>query len=85
MLINYTDKTNLDTQPSVPLANKVTDDDMNEIKTVVNANAGLLEDITGEIVWSNPSPTSAFASQTITFNANDCDLFLWLFKRTSGL
>ena len=37
--ITYTDKVALNENPSVALINKVTDDDMNEIKSVVNNNA----------------------------------------------
>ena len=43
MKINYQDKVAIDLQPGVPRKNKVTDEDMNEIKTVVNANADTLD------------------------------------------
>ena len=36
--ITYDDKSYLDENPSIPDVNKVTDDDMNEIKSVVNTN-----------------------------------------------
>lgn len=36
--ITYTDKVTLNEQPSISAENKVTDDDMNEIKNVVNTN-----------------------------------------------
>ncbi len=38
MQITYNNKSFLNQNPSIPNANKVTDDDMNEIKNVVNAN-----------------------------------------------
>lgn len=38
MQITYNNKSFLNQNPSIPNANKVTDDDMNEIKSVVNAN-----------------------------------------------
>ena len=41
--IQYTDKQNIRTNASVPEINKVTDQDMNEIKNVVNENADDLE------------------------------------------
>lgn len=44
--ITYTDKETLNEQPSIADVNKVTDDDMNEIKLVVNTNAGKVGDIT---------------------------------------
>lgn len=37
--ITYTDKVALNENPNVADINKVTDDDMNEIKSVVNNNA----------------------------------------------
>ena len=42
-LITYTDKQAIGTQPSIPDINKVTDSDMNEIKSVVNTNANELD------------------------------------------
>lgn len=39
MQITFTDKTNMDTKPDIPSTQKVTDDDMNEIKRVVNNNS----------------------------------------------
>lgn len=46
-LITYADKQAMGTQPSIPEVNKVTDSNMNEIKSVVNANANyLLESMT---------------------------------------
>lgn len=44
--ITYSDKQAMGTQPSIPDENKVTDSDMNEIKSVVNNNASILQDIT---------------------------------------
>lgn len=76
MQITWTDKTNLDTQPSIPRANKVIDDDMNEIKTVVNTNDGLREDITGHILWTNENPTSPITTDTnITLADDDYDIY----------
>lgn len=43
-LITYADKQAMGTQPSIPEVNKITDSNMNEIKTVVNANANTLEE-----------------------------------------
>lgn len=42
--ITYSDKQAMGTQPTIPDVNKVTDADMNEIKSVTNNNASVLED-----------------------------------------
>ena len=46
MKINYQDKEFINADLSTPNKNKVTDDDMNEIKYVVNSNADTLDDTT---------------------------------------
>lgn len=43
--IEYQNKEGIIDDPEIPRKNKVTDEDMNEIKTVVNNNADALEDI----------------------------------------
>ena len=43
--ITYTDKETLNEQPSIADKNKVSDDDMNEIKRVVNINADKVGDL----------------------------------------
>lgn len=45
-LITYADKQAIGTQPSIPEVNKITDSNMNEIKSVVNANANDLVEST---------------------------------------
>lgn len=62
-LITYADKQAMGTQPSIPEVNKVTDSNMNEIKSVVNTNANnLVESMTystNEIVvgtWIDNKP-----------------------------
>lgn len=46
-LITYADKQAMGTQPSIPEVNKITDSNMNEIKSVINANANeLVESMT---------------------------------------
>jgi hypothetical protein len=45
-MITYDNKSTLNPQPSVANVNKVTSDDMNEIKSVVNTNYGEVGDIT---------------------------------------
>lgn len=76
MQITWTDKSNLDTLSSVPRANKVIDDDLNEIKTVVNTNDGLLSNVTGHILWTNENPTSPITTDTnITLADDDYDIY----------
>ena len=36
-----------------------------------------------KLLWSNPNPTSAFASQNITLSSDDYDLLLCVYKRTT--
>ena len=43
--ITYADKSNINTS-SVPATNKISDSDMNELKSVVNSNANLMGDLT---------------------------------------
>lgn len=50
MKLEYEDKVNLITSP-LPRKNKATADDFNDIKEVVNKNAG-------DLLWENESPTS---------------------------
>lgn len=77
MKIEYENKVNLNTSP-LPRRNKVIDADMNEIKNVVNANAG-------ELLWENSSPTSDFAGQSIPFGeTNNYEWYRIVFKPTSA-
>lgn len=57
MKITYENKVNLNTS-ALPRRNKVIDDDLNEIKSVVNQNAGTL-------LWTNPNTTSGMTNGTI--------------------
>lgn len=76
--ITYSTKSDINTT-ATPEVNKITAADMNEIKTVVNDNADLLSNITGTILWTNPSPTTDFSAQTITLSSDDYDVleFFW--------
>lgn len=47
--ITYTDKVSLDDQPSVAEVNKITDSNMNEIKTIVNAACDQIDENTDNI------------------------------------
>lgn len=72
MKLDYEDKVDLKTS-SVPRKNKVTADDMNEIKQVVNHNAS-------ELLWTNENPDDDFAIQTITLPENNYQFYRIEFK-----
>lgn len=88
--ITYSNKSYINQNPSIAETNKVTDTDMNEIKSVVNANANIVGDssdlneadvitainnIKGQILWTNPHPTSNFAAQSITLSSSNYDIY----------
>lgn len=77
--ITYDDKSYLNQNSDIADVNKVNDSDMNEIKSVVNNNATELTNITGQILWTNPNPTSNFVAQTITLNSDDYDMYEVIF------
>lgn len=39
-----------------------------------------INSLTSKILWTNPSPTSNFASQNITLSSSDYDMLLWIFS-----
>lgn len=91
--ITYTNKVALNENVEIPNINKITDDDMNEIKNVVNNNDDELAtintkvtNITGQILWTNPNPTSSFTEQTITLSSGDYDFYevYCVYSNTSG-
>lgn len=51
--IQYQNKVALNTNPEIADINKVTDNDMNEIKSVVNNNANLLHNLRGSGIYNN--------------------------------
>lgn len=73
--ITYANKSALNPQPSIADENKVTDANMNEIKSVVNnaidqvdANTTNIGNITGTILWTNPNPNNLFPAQSINLS-----------------
>lgn len=78
--ITYSDKADINVNANVPDINKVKADDMNEIKTVVNASVNQTNGLTGQILWTNNSPTADFGAQTINFSSSDYDMTNWIFK-----
>lgn len=80
--ITYANKVAINENPEISDINKITDSDMNEIKNVVNNNDDelitintKLTNITGQILWTNSSPTSTFEAQTIILSSGDYDFY----------
>lgn len=80
--ITYANKVAINENAEISDINKVTDNDMNEIKNVVNNNDDelitintKLTNITGQILWTNSSPTSTFEAQTIILSSGDYDFY----------
>lgn len=65
--IEYDEKVDLNTT-QVANINKVSANDLNEIKGVVNNNSVILQNTLGKSLWENPNPTASFSSQTITLS-----------------
>ena len=89
--ITYSNKSTLNPQPSIASKNKVTSDDMNEIKQVVNENddtlisqGNTINNIKGTILWTNPNPNSVFTTQNITLDSDDYDILEIYMKLNSG-
>lgn len=64
--ITYDDKVYINQNENIPNINKVNDDDMNEIKSVVNNNANELNNLMPTILYDN----SDGSSSDITLNDN---------------
>lgn len=75
--IGYADKQFLHENAEIPDINKVRDEDMNEIKEVVNNNANELTNLSLIKLWENPNPTATFNNQTITLSSEDYDYLIW--------
>lgn len=58
----------------------VTANNLNEMQNILGNNFQLK----GKILWQNQDPSSSFDTQTITLENNDCDMLLWLFKRSNS-
>lgn len=68
--IQYQNKVALNTNPEIADINKVTDNDMNEIKSVVNNNANEFNNYQKNkiVLWENSDTTTNFATQTVTLS-----------------
>ena len=65
--IEYDEKVDLNTT-SVANINKVSANDLNEIKAVVNNNSVILQNTLGNKLWENQNPSASFSAQTITLS-----------------
>lgn len=82
--ITYSDKSDINVNSSVPSTNKVQATDMNEIKSVVNNNADVMNGLKGTILWTNPSPNNNFAATQITLSSGDYDFLEIYYYEWSG-
>lgn len=79
--ITYANKVNLNENSGIAEINKITDANMNEIKSVVNNNATELSNLKPVLLWTNPSPSTEISSNTsITLNSDNYDFILWIFR-----
>lgn len=58
----------------------VTANNLNEMQNILNNNVSNGFQSKGTILWTNPSPTSSFASQTITLSSDDYDFLLFVYR-----
>lgn len=80
-MITFQNKVALNENPDIPEVNKITDDNINDLKAGINTNETNLNtlntkvtNITGQILWSNSDPSGDFASQTISLSSSDYDV-----------
>lgn len=81
--ITFNNKVTLNPQPSIARENKVIDDDINEIKSVVNGNDNIVTGLKGTILWTNPSPTNNWTSANATLSSSDYDVIEWYFRSST--
>lgn len=79
-MITFQDKIALNENPDIPEINKITDDNINDLKAGINTNETNLNtlntkvtNITGQILWTNSNPSNSFSNQTITLSSGDYD------------
>lgn len=84
-LITYANKVALNKNPDVPEINKVTADNMNEIKNVINNAINeinkSISNLSGKILWTNSNPDIAINENTdITLSSSDYDMLEIYYK-----
>lgn len=53
-----------------------------DILDLINEKETEINNIKGKVLWTNSSPTSAFANQTITLSSGDYEMYEIIFKPT---
>lgn len=84
-LITYADKVALNENPNVAEINKVTADNMNEIKNVINNVTDeinkSISNLSGKILWANSNPNIDINENTdITLSSSDYDMLEIYYK-----
>lgn len=90
--ISYSNKSNINANSSIAVTNKVTDADMNEIKSVVNNNATetstnttKVSNLIGFVLWTNSNPGASISSDTnITLSSSDYEWYEIIFRPSTN-
>lgn len=83
-MITFQDKVSLNTDPSIPEINKITDQNINDLKAGVNTNETTISNIKGSILWANPDSTQEITEATnITLSSSDYDVLEVFFDQRS--
>ena len=73
-MITFQDKVAINENPDISSINKITASDMNSIKAGINTNETTINQIKGNILWTNSDPTVNFNDQTIELSSSDYDV-----------
>lgn len=94
-MITFQDKIALNENPDIPEINKITDNNINDLKAGINTNETNLNtlntkvtNITGQILWTNSNPSNSFSNQTITLSSGDYDeigIYYYDYRVTKGM
>lgn len=89
--ITYDTKVALNPQPDIANENKVTDSDMNEIKTIVNdaidqvdTNTTDIAGLKGSILWTNSNPSTAISTTTINLSSSNYDILEVFYQHSTS-
>lgn len=83
MAVNLIDSTDIEVTQTGDNIQLNTTVDMQTMESNVSTNTSNIANITGQILWTNPNPTSNFAGRTVTFSSNDYDM-LEIFTSNAG-
>lgn len=90
-MITFQDKVALNENTDIPEVNKITDDNINDLKAGINTNESNIStlntkilNITGQILWTNQDPTQSISQDTdITLSSSDYDVLEIFFNQRS--